>query len=100
MKDNDLIEKWLSRTPAHESIDVVRGLLIRAFGEDSLCKGTGDSHQLRVKHPSLANLPGFGPFGHLSIPVEKGQRVKGYHLRRIAQAIRRLEDVACEELED
>lgn len=96
MKDNDLIEKWLTRTPAYEAADVVKGLLVRAFGDDAICRGTGDSHQLRIKHPVLADLPGFGPFGHLSIPVDKGRRVKGFYLKRIAQAIRRFEEVAGE----
>jgi hypothetical protein len=96
MKDADLIQKWLTQTPNYEAVDVVSGLLVRAFGEDAICRGTGDSHQLRVKHPALANMSGFGPFGHLSVPVDKGQRVKGYYLKRIAQAIKRLEEVACE----
>ena len=90
-----LIEKWLAGTP-DEAEEVVRGFLVRAFGEDAVCRGTGDSHQLRVKHPALADLPGYGPFGHLSVPVDKGQRVKGYYLRRIAQAVKWLEEAAGE----
>jgi hypothetical protein len=40
----------------------------------------------------LASLPGFGIGGYLSIPVSGGNCVKGYYLKRIAQAIRRLEE--------
>lgn len=98
MKDARLIGKWLAGTP-DEAEEVVRGVLVRAFGQDAIRKGTGDSHQLRVKHPALGDLPGFEPFGYLSVPVSKGQRVKGYYLRRIAQAIKRLEEVAGEEQE-
>jgi len=97
VKDMLLIEKWLTSPPDYEAVEVVRGMLVRVFGEDAVCRNTGDSHQLRIKHPGLANMPGFGPFGHLSIPVDKGQRVKGYYLRRIAQAIKRLEEVADEQ---
>ena len=97
MKDAVRIEKWLNNTPDHEAVELVKGVLVRTFGEDALCRDTGDSHQLRVKHPALAQLPGFGPFGHLSIPVSKGQWVKGYYLRRIAQAIKWLGEVEGEE---
>ena len=96
MKDADLIEKWLTRTPDYAAVDLVKALLVRAFGEDAICRGTGDSHQLRVKHPALANMSGFGPFGHLSVPVDKGHRVKGYYLKRIAQAVKRLEEASGE----
>lgn len=92
-----LIEKWLSATPADESVDTVKVVLTRVFGNDAICKGTGDSHQLRIKHPALKEMPGFGPFGHLSIPVSKGQRVKGYYLKRIAQAAKRIEESDQEE---
>jgi len=96
MKDADLIEKWLTRTPDYEAVDVVRGVLVRHFGEDAICRGAGGSHQLRLKHPALANMPGFGPYGDLRIPVKKGQRVKGYYLKHIAQGINRLEEAANE----
>jgi len=99
MKDAELIDKWLRNTPDYEAVKVVRGVLVRAFGKDAICKKTGDSHQLRVKHPALANLPGFEPFGYLSVPVKDGQQIKGYYLRRIAQAIKRLEE-AAEEVKD
>ena len=94
MRDDLLIQKWLSDTPAYESVRVVRGVLVRAFGEDAICKRSGDSHQFRVKHHVLAGLPGFGPFGYVSIPVANGQRVKGYYLRQIAIAIRHLEELS------
>jgi len=94
MKDARLIEKWLTSTPGDEAVDVVRRVLIHAFGEDALCPNTGDSHQFRIKHPALADMPGFGPYGYLSIPVYKGQRVRERYLRLIAQAIKRLEEVA------
>ncbi|MBI2843894.1 MAG: hypothetical protein HYX78_10885 [Armatimonadetes bacterium] len=97
MNQKLLIEKWLNNAPIDESVDVVKSVLLRFFGSDAICKGTGDSHQLRVKHPALRDLPGFGQFGHLSIPVTGGRRVKGYYLRRIAQAIKHLEEIEKEE---
>lgn len=75
---------------------VVRTLLVRVFGDDAICSNTGDSHQLRIKHRSLMGKPGFGPYGHLSIPVHQGQYVKGYYLKRIAQAIQLLGEYSKE----
>ncbi|MEN6520084.1 MAG: type II toxin-antitoxin system HicA family toxin [Armatimonadota bacterium] len=93
MGDDELIDKWLSNTPPDDSVDKVERILIKVFGEGSVKKRSGGSHQYRVKHPSLEGLPGFGTGGHLSIPVKNGTRVKGYYLKRIAQAIKRLEEV-------
>lgn len=97
MSNAKLIDKWLTATPSDAPVGVVRNVLVDALGSDAICQNTGDSHQLRVKHSALAGMPGFGPYGHLSVPVKNGQTVKGYYLRRIAQAIRRLEEVAEEE---
>ena len=94
MKDRLLIEKWLTSTPGDEAVGVVRRVLVHKFGKDALCPNTGDSHQLRIKDPALADMPGFQPYGHLSIPVYRGQRVRGRYLRLIAQAIERLEEAA------
>jgi hypothetical protein len=93
MKKESVISQWLNQTPDYASLKTVETVLHRVFGEDAICKKTGDSHQLRIKHPALAELPGFEPFGFLSIPVSKGQRVKGYYLRRIAQAVKHLEEI-------
>jgi hypothetical protein len=63
MNYKPLLEKWLSATPSDESVDTVKTVLKRVFGKDTVCKNTGDSHQMRVKHPALRDLPGFGPLG-------------------------------------
>ncbi len=84
--------KWLDATPADESAGVVERLLKHHFGSDAVKRSAGGSHQFRIKHPALADLPGFGLGGYLSIPISGGQRVKGYYLRRIAQAIKRTEE--------
>ncbi|HPP75731.1 MAG TPA: hypothetical protein PLU88_11470 [Armatimonadota bacterium] len=86
MDHKAVIEKWLVNTPVDEPVNKVKTILRRVFGEDAICKKTGDSHQLRVKHPLLKDVPGFDPYGYLSIPVHKGQRVKGIYLKRIAHA--------------
>jgi hypothetical protein len=100
MKDARLIEKWLTTTPSDEAVDIVRRVLVSRFGKDALCPNTGDSHQLRIKHPALADMPGFGPYGHLSIPVYKGQRVRGRYLRLVAQAVKQLDEAAEREKEE
>lgn len=92
MGDEELIDKWLNNTPAEDSADKVERILVKIFGADSVKKRSGGSHQYRVKHPSLDNLPGFGIGGHLSVPVKNGTKVKGCYLKRIAQAIKRLEE--------
>ena len=90
------IEKWLNATPSDESADVVERALVTYFGSESVKKTSG-SHQFRIKHPALADLPGFGIGGYLSIPVTGGKRVKGYYLKRIAQAVRRMEEAESEQ---
>lgn len=94
MGDEDLIEKWYSNTPGDESADTVERLLVKYFGRSSVSRKRGGSHQLRIKHQGLADLPGFGIGGHLSIPIKGGSRVKKLYLKRIAQAIKRLAEVA------
>jgi anaerobic ribonucleoside-triphosphate reductase len=92
MRDEELIDKWLNNTPAEDSVEKVERILIKYFGADSVNKRSGGSHQYRVKHPSLQGLPGFGIAGHLSVPVKNGTKVKGFYLKRIAQAVKRFEE--------
>ncbi|MCX6343759.1 MAG: hypothetical protein NT018_01635 [Armatimonadetes bacterium] len=91
MGDEELVEKWLRGTP-DDAADKVKRVLIKYFGDNFEDKHSGGSHQYRVKHPALANLSGFGIGGHLSIPVKNGTKVKGCYLKRIAQAIKYLEE--------
>jgi len=95
MKDNRMIDSWLNSTPADAPADEVERVLVAFFGRDSVKKASG-SHQYRIKHPALADLPGFGIGGYLSIPISGGKRVKGYYLKRIAQAIQHLEEIGLE----
>lgn len=96
MNRDRIVERWLNTTPSEESADVVERVLVAHFGSESVKKTSG-SHQYRIKHPALADLPGFGVGGYLSIPVTGGKRVKGYYLKRIAQAIQTLEGAESEQ---
>ena len=88
----EAISQWRDRTPVHASAGVAEKAVMRCFGPSSVSK-TGGSHQFRIKHRALRGQPGFGDAGFLSIPVKDGRWVKGYYLRRIAQAIFYLEEI-------
>ena len=96
MNNEGMIDRWLNATPADEPAHVVEQLLVAYFGRESV-KKNASSHQYRIKHSALADLPGFGIGGYLSIPVTGGKRVKGYYLKRIAQAIRHMEETESEQ---
>lgn len=90
MDDQKILDRWL-RSKSDEAKDVVMALLVRYFGSSAVKYHAG-SHQLRIKCPDLDGQPGFGIGGYLSIPVDHGQRVKNYYLKRIARAIDRLKE--------
>ena len=92
MKYSELVNRWFSAAPGYESADVVERVLEHYFGPESVKNNAGGSHQFRVKHRLLEDLPGFGIGGYLSIPISGGKRVKGYYLKRIAQAIKKIEE--------
>ncbi|MCL5105533.1 MAG: hypothetical protein M1133_15670 [Armatimonadetes bacterium] len=88
-----LIDKWLVSAPPTESSERVEAVLVHFFGESSIKRGAGSSHQFRIKDSRLADLPGFGIGGHLTIPVSGGQKVKRPYLKRIAQAVKHIRHV-------
>jgi len=90
MDQDKLVESWL-RSNSDDSAKRVEAVLVRHFGRAAV-RYNANSHQFRVKYPALDGLPGFGIGGYLSVPVDHGQRVKNYYLRRIAQAIKHLKD--------
>ena len=93
MEYNELIDKWLIATPATESADLVKKLLVHYFGEECVKSKAASSHQLRIKDTRLANLPAFAPFGYLSVPISGGQRVKKPYLKLIASAIKYIKEL-------
>lgn len=45
------------------------------------------SHVIKVTHPSLKGLPGYGPDGDFTIPTVGGQKVKNFYLKDIIDAV-------------
>ncbi len=66
-------------------MDTLEAVLRRYFAS-GFSQAEGGSHQLRVSHPALFQHPHFIG-GTLSIPVNGGQSVKPFYLKRIVEAI-------------
>ena len=80
-----LLAGWRQKPNPEAEVETVEAILSHYFVE-GFTKAEGGSHQLRISHPSLYGHPHFA-FGMLSIPVKSGQSVRGFYLKRIAEAI-------------
>ena len=80
-----LLEAWRQKPNPEAEVESVEAILKYYFA-DTFTKAEGGSHQLRVSHPALYGHPHFIG-GGLSVPVKGGQSVKGFYLKRIAEAI-------------
>jgi hypothetical protein len=85
-----IVEAWAKKPNPEADVESVEAIL-RHYFKDAFTKAEGGSHQLRVSHPTLYGHPHFVG-GTLSVPVRGGQGVKGFYLKRIAEAISILEE--------
>ena len=76
-------------------LDQVEAQLKHHFGDRFEKSSVGGSHQLRISHPDLFGKPEFVG-GTLSIPVKGGQWVKPHYQKRIALAIKYIEEAEAE----
>ncbi len=88
------IQSWLENTPRDAPFDEVEAILKRYFPGHCLKKS--GSH-IVVTDDRLIGFRGFGPVGDFTVPVKSGQRVKGYYLKRLAQAINMIKELEREE---
>lgn len=84
------IQEWLNNPPTDAPFEHVKGVLKHYFA-GKIRKKSG-SHRV-VRDERLAGHPGFGPFGEFAISISGGQRVKGYLLQRLAQAVQIVEEM-------
>ncbi len=84
------LSKWGDNPPTHVPVEEVEAVLNHYFPDGYEYRG---SH-IVVRHPELAKYPlAYGPDGHITIPVKKGQQVKGRYLKTLAQTISFLEEL-------
>jgi hypothetical protein len=90
-KRDKILADWKNQPQPGATVDTVEAILSYYFGSDFF-KATGaGSHQFRVSHPALFGQPHFVG-GTLSVPVSGGQTVKAIYLKRIAEAIRIIQE--------
>jgi hypothetical protein len=85
-----LVQKWLNDPPTDAPIDEVDAVL-RYFFRGKILKKSG-SHRV-IRDARLKGFSGFEPYGEFAISVTGGQRVKGYLLHQLAQAIMIIEEI-------
>lgn len=78
------LEKWRDDTPVDAPVDEVKSFLERHFPG---CYGQKGGSHIVVRDDRLKGRDGFGPDGDFSVPVKNGQRVKGFYLKKIIEAI-------------
>jgi hypothetical protein len=83
-KADKLYLKWKARTPKEAKIRDVKTVLDQFFqGSWEFGKG---SH-IVVRHEALKVSRSFQPFGEITIPVKSGQKVKGFYIKILIEAI-------------
>jgi len=50
-------------------------------------KKGGSSHEYKLHHKKLIDIPPYGPGGHLTIPVTGGQSIKYIYIKNLLKAI-------------
>ena len=86
-KIEKILRKWESRPVSVEKDEVLSVLKRYDFTID-FKRG---SHII-VSHSSLVNKENFGKLGEFTIPVKSGQKIKGFYLQRILEAISIIEE--------
>jgi hypothetical protein len=84
------IRTWLNNTPKEAPIEEVDAVLERHFAGKIRVKS--GSHRV-VRDRRLASYYGFEPYGEFTVVVKSGQRVKGFYLKRLAEAVRIIEEL-------
>lgn len=84
------LEKWLHNAPTDAPKEGVLAFLDRFFpGQYEQKRG---SH-IVIQDDRLKLFPEYGPNGEFDIVITRGQTVKGYYLKRLAQTIKLLEEI-------
>lgn len=81
-----IIDRWKAKPPLVEKEEVF--CVLRRYGFSIETKR--GSHNI-ISHDLLIGLPHFGMNGEFCLPVHNGRKIKGYHLKRILEAVRCVE---------
>ncbi|GAK54129.1 hypothetical protein U14_05407 [Candidatus Moduliflexus flocculans] len=81
-RTDKIIAKWRTKPTTVEKEEVF--CVLRRYGFDiELKRG---SHTI-ISHAQLAGLPHYGLNGEFCLPVHNGRKIKGFHLKRVLDAV-------------
>ncbi len=83
-KPEKLLRKWRGNRPVEVRVQDVKTILNAFFPSE--WDWTSGSH-IVVRSEILKKFPDYQPFGELTIPVKKGQKVKGFYIKELITAI-------------
>ena len=81
-KTDKVLAKWKTKPTLVEKEEVFR--VLRRFGFKIEAKR--GSHNI-ISHEDLIGAPNFGLHGEFCLPIYNGRKVKGFHLKRVLEAI-------------
>ncbi len=81
-RTDKILAKWKTKPTSVEKEEVF--CILRRFGFKIECKR--GSHSI-ISHKGLIESPNFGLSGEFCLPVQNGRKVKGFHLKRVLEAI-------------
>lgn len=81
-RTHKIIERWKMRPTSVKKEEVF--CILQHFGFKIEYKR--GSHSI-ISHTELIGEPNFGLHGEFCLPVHNGRKVKGFHLKRVLEAI-------------
>ena len=81
-RTDKILARWKAKPTAVEKEEVF--CVLRRFGFKIESKR--GSHNI-ISHKELIESPNFGLNGEFCLPVQNGRKVKGFHLKRVLEAI-------------
>ncbi len=81
-RTDKILARWRSKPNAVEKEEVF--CVLRRFGFKIEPKR--GSHNI-ISHEDLIDSPSFGLHGEFCLPIQNGRKVKGFHLKRVLEAI-------------
>ena len=88
-RTDKILAKWKAKPTSVEKEEVF--CLLRRFGFKIEYKR--GSHSI-ISHEGLIDSPNFGLNGEFCLPVQNGRKVKGFHLKRVLEAIETSTDLS------
>jgi hypothetical protein len=86
----DKVEKTLQRwrnSKQEVRVEELFPVLNRFFPDSWDYGGQRGSHVIKVTHPLLKGIPGYGPDGDFCVPTRGGQKVVFFYLKLVLKSI-------------